>query len=274
MIVLVIILAFLYVVIDAVRDNIAHHDSYKRMGYFFSQKAYYGPIVKGFIDKYFPMFRDAWHLGKTIQYAIVATFLGLIFGNWPVFIGWFILSQLLFGFFYTYLQNIVFKALIGIFIILVVFNFFGCKTITNTSEVKKHDSSSVATNNNTSVFDSAAYLAGVKMGTKVINPCDSNGKLKPINQTTTNGHGTSRIYTKHDTLFVDCECEGTVNRLRVEVYQKDSAYKSLSKVAERLAQTEIKEVVKTPWYFEYALAGLAIIILILGLWVLKLKLIN
>lgn len=265
------ILALLYVVIDAVRDNIAHYDSYNSSGYFFSRKAYHGPVVKGFIDKYFPMFRDAWHLGKTFQYAIVAVFFGLIFECWFIVICWFILSQLLFLFYYKYNKNIVFKLLMAIIFILILFDLTSCKTIQKSRKVEKQDSSSVVTNNNTSIFDSAAYLAGVKMGTKVINPCDTNGKLKQINQTTTNGHGTSKIYTKHDTLFFDCECEGTLNRLRIEISSKDSTISKLQKEKEVSDQTETKIEHRTPWYFKYALAGLAILVIILGLWILKLK---
>jgi hypothetical protein len=265
------LLAFLYVVIDAVRDNIAHYDSYIGSGYFFSREAYHGPEVKGFKDKYFPMFRDFWHGGKTIQYAIVSVFFGLLIGNWIQVFCWFILSQLLFLYYYKYNKNIAFKLVVVIIFLLIIFDLTSCNTIRKSRKVEKQDSSSVVTNKNTAVFDSAAYLAGVKMGTKVINPCDSNGKLKPINQTTTNGHGTSRIYTKHDTLFVDCECEGTVNRLRIEISSKDSTISKLQKEKEVSDKAETKIEQRIPWYFKYALAGLAILVIILGLWIFKLK---
>lgn len=64
------ILLLLYVALDALRDSIAHHDAYAKLGKFFSRQQ--SEMVKPIFFKYFPMFWDAWHLAKFLQYNIVA----------------------------------------------------------------------------------------------------------------------------------------------------------------------------------------------------------
>lgn len=64
------ILLLLYVWLDAIRDSIAHHDSYSKLGSFFSRQR--AESNKPIFFKYFPMVYDAWHLCKFIQYNIVA----------------------------------------------------------------------------------------------------------------------------------------------------------------------------------------------------------
>lgn len=59
-----------YVVLDAIRDSIAHHNAYKKLGYFFTQER--AEMQKPLFFKYFPMFWDAWHLAKFLQYNIIA----------------------------------------------------------------------------------------------------------------------------------------------------------------------------------------------------------
>jgi hypothetical protein len=64
------ILLLLYVWLDAIRDSIAHHDAYYKLGKFFSR--HQSEMNKPIFFKYFPMFWDAWHLAKFMQYNIVA----------------------------------------------------------------------------------------------------------------------------------------------------------------------------------------------------------
>jgi len=64
------ILLLLYVWLDAIRDSIAHHDAYYKLGRFFSRER--SEMLKPLFFQYFPMFWDAWHLAKFIQYNIVA----------------------------------------------------------------------------------------------------------------------------------------------------------------------------------------------------------
>lgn len=64
------ILLLLYVALDAIRDSIAHHDAYAKLGKFFSRQQ--SEMVKPIFFKYFPMFWDMWHLAKFIQYNILA----------------------------------------------------------------------------------------------------------------------------------------------------------------------------------------------------------
>lgn len=53
-------------VLNAISDSIVHHNSYKNLGYFFSQEAAVAKKENWF-DKYFPMFHDFWHLSKVLQ---------------------------------------------------------------------------------------------------------------------------------------------------------------------------------------------------------------
>jgi hypothetical protein len=64
------IFIFIYVLLDAIRDSIAHHNAYKHLGAFFSRER--SEMQKPIFYKYFPMFWDAWHLCKFIQYNLVA----------------------------------------------------------------------------------------------------------------------------------------------------------------------------------------------------------
>ena len=75
---LIIAIALVYVLLDAVRDDIVHHAAYDWLGRFFSKDAAEAPKQTTF-QKYFPMFFDFWHLAKTLQYGCVSAYVGLYF---------------------------------------------------------------------------------------------------------------------------------------------------------------------------------------------------
>ena len=58
----------LYNVLKSIKDNIAHHDTFKRKGFgkFFWQETAFAKKENVF-HKYFPMFYDAWHLSEALM---------------------------------------------------------------------------------------------------------------------------------------------------------------------------------------------------------------
>ena len=167
---------------------------------------------------------------------------------------------------------LIFLLLLGIIVLV-----HGCKPVQKTNnqtlEIAKKDSANTNVIKSSDVFDSSTLLPEVKINSVIANPCDSFGKLKPINQTIDNGKAHVKIITLHDTLHVDCNCDATINRLRIEKYKSDSSYTNLQKVAERLAKYTVTTKIEKeiPWYVYLGLAGLALIILILLLYIVKLK---
>jgi hypothetical protein len=95
-------------------------------------------------------------------------------------------------------------------------------------QATKKDSTNVNSmvNKATSVFDSANVTPPLTQNITIINPCDSFGKLKPFNQSIKSGKSGLNARTKDNTLIIESDCEGTVNRLRVEKSQNDSFYSS------------------------------------------------
>jgi hypothetical protein len=67
------IYVIVFVVLKAVMDSISHHDSFKKLGChkFFWRETAEGP-KRTFLQKYFPMFYDMWHLSTTLQVLMVA----------------------------------------------------------------------------------------------------------------------------------------------------------------------------------------------------------
>ena len=70
--------------LDAVKDSIVSHDYYKNLGYFFTQEAAWAE-KKSLFQKYFPMFFDAWHLSKHLQYHAIAGILAVSLGCFLVY---------------------------------------------------------------------------------------------------------------------------------------------------------------------------------------------
>ena len=62
-----------FVVLKAVMDSISHHDSFKKLNW---SKFYWRETAEApkheFLNKYFPMFYDMWHLSTTLQVLLVA----------------------------------------------------------------------------------------------------------------------------------------------------------------------------------------------------------
>ena len=66
----------IFVICDAIKDSIQHHDSLYCLGKFFQKQTVEAPKTT-FLHKYFPMFYDAWHLAKSVGYIALASMLGL-----------------------------------------------------------------------------------------------------------------------------------------------------------------------------------------------------
>lgn len=77
MVVLITLILVLVVMLNAFQDDIVHHDSYKHLGKFFSKESEEAP-KKSLFHSYFPMFFDAWHLSKFIQYILYAMIVGIV----------------------------------------------------------------------------------------------------------------------------------------------------------------------------------------------------
>ena len=147
--------------------------------------------------------------------------------------------------------------------------FVGCKTKTITKSEIKSDStaSKIVTNTVYITKDSIVYKPKVEIQYQVINPCDSNGHLKPINQTSKSGSGKSSLRSKGDTLFVDCDCDEQIQRFKSELSTKDSIISSLKTHALMTSETKTIEVekYKTPfwnWVLIIFLSSLSVYLII------------
>lgn len=136
--------------------------------------------------------------------------------------------------------------------LLVSLLFVGCKTKTITTTKETKDSSNVAASSKSlkEVNDSTIIKPKAEIRYIVINPCDSNGKLKPINQSSKNGSAKSTIKGKGDTLLIDCDCDEQISRFRSEISTKDSTISSLKTHALMTSETKTIEVekYKTPFW--------------------------
>ena len=73
----------IFIICDAIKDSIQHHDKFHCWGKFFQKQTAEAPKETLF-HKYFPMFYDAWHLAKFIGYVSLASTLG--FGIIPTLV--------------------------------------------------------------------------------------------------------------------------------------------------------------------------------------------
>ena len=145
--------------------------------------------------------------------------------------------------------------------------FFGCnvkKNIVKNSSIEINDSTKSNVKKSSEVFDSSSIKPAVKINQAVKNPCDSNGQLKPIYQQSKSGQGKSTIRTVHDTLYVDCECDEQVNRLRVEKYASDSSYEQrlVDKQSEILEMKKVSNVIPLWCWVIMILSGIINLLLI------------
>jgi hypothetical protein len=163
------------------------------------------------------------------------------------------------------------KRLLGL--ILLLFSFWlivgGCKTktITNTSVTKDSTANNSNVSKSKDVKDSTIVTPKVEIRTIIINPCDSNGNLKPFNQTVKNGQGKATIRTVHDSIYIDCDCDATIQRFRSEITAKDSMISSLKTHAIMTSDSKTIEVVK----YEMPIWGWALIAALVLLIILLLK---
>jgi hypothetical protein len=140
--------------------------------------------------------------------------------------------------------------------IFVLITFMGCKpqkTLVNHTE--KNDSSSVVkTHELQKIEDKTKETPSANIQTRIATPCDSNGHLKPFTQEVNVGKAHSKIRVVHDSIYVDCQCDSTVDRLRTEVLIKDSMNSQLQKQVSDTRTERTIEKPYTPWYF-WLLAG-------------------
>ena len=99
----------LYNVLKSIKDNIAHHDTFKRKGFgkFFWQETAFAKKENVF-HKYFPMFYDAWHLSEALmeyEIALACTMLVPELGPQGVFwysIAYYLIGSTIFNILYEY----------------------------------------------------------------------------------------------------------------------------------------------------------------------------
>lgn len=112
-------------------------------------------------------------------------------------------------------------------------------------------------------FDSIVNTPKVQIEYVVVNPCDSAGKLKDVNQTVVAGKAKSRAYTRTNLngqkeLVIESECEATVERYRNTIEVKDRLRKQL--VSDYVRQSMTDKVVtnrvpmKYIWWLVVAIA--------------------
>jgi hypothetical protein len=77
--------------------------------------------------------------------------------------------------------------------------------------------------------DSSYEKPPVNYGVQLSNPCDSNGKLKQLSLQLGNSKAGLRVKTIHDTIYIDCDCEGSISRFRSEKVKSDSSFVELQK---------------------------------------------
>lgn len=64
-------------------DSIAHHDALSGWGNYWSYEAYVNPKT-GWLDRYLPMFGDAWHLLKFLVIVLIGAAIGLVADCWAI----------------------------------------------------------------------------------------------------------------------------------------------------------------------------------------------
>jgi archaellin len=139
--------------------------------------------------------------------------------------------------------------------VFVLITFVGCKAQKVVNHTEKNDSSSVVkTHEVLKIEDKTKETPTANIQTKIATPCDSNGHLKPFTQEVNVGKAHSKIRIVHDSIYVDCQCDSTVDRLRTESLFKDSLNSQLQKQVSDTRTETIKEKAFVPWYF-WALAG-------------------
>ena len=145
-----------------------------------------------------------------------------------------------------------------------LFMAIGCLSKKQSTSSVKIDSTSTrsAVIKTKNVIDSTVTTPQVVIKTVIINPCDSNGKLKPINQSVSAGQGKASVKTQHDTLMIDCDCDATIQRYRKEIEIKDSTLAILKGRYETDTKQSVIEV--TPSWCWKLIAFLLLVIIILG----------
>lgn len=148
------------------------------------------------------------------------------------------------------MKKIAIVLLVMLGVLLTSLLFIGCKTknVSNTSVTNDSATIKSLVNKTSSINDSVRAIPKVEIKYVISNPCDSLGKLKPINQSTTSGSGKSTIKSKGDTLLIDCDCDEQIQRFRTEIKNKDSLVYQLKTSAIMQHEKQTVTIKEIPWY--------------------------
>lgn len=172
------------------------------------------------------------------------------------------------------MKRIAIVLLVMLGVLLTSILFIGCKTRSSSNNSVTNDSvtNSLKLVTNKEINDSVHVKPKVEIRTVIVNPCDSNGKLKPINQSVNTGSGVLKTTSNKDTLFVDCDCDEQIQRFRTEIRSKDSLVSTLKTkfIMDSKNQTITVEV--TPlWVWKVITAMLLLIIILSTTLYIKLR---
>lgn len=142
----------------------------------------------------------------------------------------------------------------------MIFGTMGCRT-TKTA-VSKSDSVRVEIRKER--YDSIVYRDSIRFEMHLASPCDSTGKLKPINLKQRSGKSYASARSQGDTLVIDCGCEEAVQKLERE--------KQVLKEQLKTEYTKVEEAIKSKanWSLIWWVIGSAALNVILGYIIIRL----
>lgn len=148
-----------------------------------------------------------------------------------------------------------------------------------TKKVSKNEHKDNSTVNTVNTLDKSKEVnnetsktPAVNMGISVANPCDSNGNLKPLQLTQSIGNSKIVYRTKHDTLFIDCNCDSSIRQMRTEKETIQGKYVQLAARYVVDAKRESVTVYKVPFWAWCTMLGLFALACITSYWFFSLLL--
>jgi hypothetical protein len=90
---------------------------------------------------------------------------------------------------------------------------FGTMSCRSVKDVKVAKSDSVRVEFVKERYDSIVYKDSIRFEMQIASPCDSLGRLKPVNIKQRNGNSYATAKSKGDTLIIDCGCEESLQKL-------------------------------------------------------------
>ncbi len=122
--------------------------------------------------------------------------------------------------------------LLGVALLAMAF-MFGTMSCRTTKETKETRSDSVRVEIKRERYDSIVYRDSISFEMQIATPCDSLGRLKPVNIKQRNGRSYATAKSKGDTLIIDCGCEESINQLtRENSHLKQEVKQAYSKAEE------------------------------------------